>query len=885
MIQPFRTAWLRLKALMYRRRLDRDLEEELRLHTVMRAQKFTAEGMPPKAAQAAAERQFGNRTRVRETCRELWTFSTIEALWQDVRYGLRTLAKAPVFSAVAIISLALGIGANTALFSLMDVMLMRELPVKNPQQLVEFIRASPSAMMTNLPYPVFSYFQRDQEVLEDVFTISPSQAVVNAGAGAERAQAHLVSGSFFPALGVNALMGRSMGPSDDRHSVAVLSHGFWSRRFGADPSILGRTVRVNGEPFTVVGVMPPAFFGVDRSEIPDLWLPIPAGVRPQAEVWVLGHLKPGVSVSQAQTVLEPLFGQALESLTGEIERWPERDRKAFLSQKLLIRSATSGTVDLEWTYWKGKATLKVLMGLTVLVLLIACVNLANLLMARSANRTREIGIRLGIGAGRFRLVRQLLTENLLLSLAGGAIGLVVAAWGHRLLLGFLVRDPQSVALDFRLDYRVLCFGLALSVTTCVLFGLMPALRATHPNLIGAIRGDANERGPARIPLARTLLPLQVALSMVLLMGAGLFARSLRNLGMADLGLVRSNLLMTEVRAPGKAPQEHQQFWTRFGEQVSAVPGVRSVALAGSVAFGSGGWNQTVWIDRAGQPAQDAKISHNIVSPGFFATVGIPVLIGRGFGEHDRKGSPLVAVVNQTFARRYLPNENPIGKRFGDRGRDSSGRYEIVGVVGDAKYGAVREPMRPMAFYPLLQQEPRNLMAVHVRTAAGPDALVPSIRRKILAIDGESLVSEIRTLPQVVRSQLRQDRMFATLAAFFAALALALAAIGIYGIVAYRVTRRMPEIGVRIAMGAQRKDVLWLVMKETLTLFAIGGLLGAACALVASRLIRSLLFALEPSDPATLASAGVILFTVGVFACLLPARRAASLDPLVALRIE
>ncbi|MCC7061021.1 MAG: ABC transporter permease [Burkholderiaceae bacterium] len=251
---------------------------------------------------------------------------------------------------------------------------------------------------------------------------------------------------------MNALMGRSMGPSDDRHSVAVLSHGFWSRRFGADPSILGRTVRVNGEPFTVVGVMPPAFFGVDRSEIPDLWLPIPAGVRPQAEVWVLGHLKPGVSVSQAQTVLEPLFGQALESLTGEIERWPERDRKVFLSQKLLIRSATSGTVGLEWTYWKGNATLKVLMGLTVLVLLIACVNLANLLMARSANRTREIGIRLGIGAGRFRLVRQLLTENLLLSLAGGAIGLVVAAWGHRLLLGFLVRDPQTVALDFRRLY-------------------------------------------------------------------------------------------------------------------------------------------------------------------------------------------------------------------------------------------------------------------------------------------------------------------------------------------------------------------------------------------------------------------------------------------------
>jgi predicted permease len=851
----------------------------------MRAEKLAAEGMPPKDARAAAERQFGNRTRVRETCRELWTFSAIEALWQDVRYGLRTLAKARAFSAVAIVSLALGIGANTALFSLMDVMLMRELPVKNPQQLVEFIRVSPPAMMSNLPYPVFSYFQRDREVLEDIFAISLSRAVVSAGSGAERAQAHLVSRSFFPALGVNALMGRTIGASDDRNSVAVLSHAFWRRRFGEDPSILGRTVRVNGDPLTVVGVMPPTFFGVDRSEVPDLWLPIPASTRPQSEVWVLGHLKPGVSISQAQAVLEPLFGQALESVAGEIERWPERDRKAFLAQKLMIRSATSGTVGLQWTYWKGKATLKVLIGLTVLVLLIACANLANLLTARSANRAREIGIRLGIGAGRLRLVRQLLTENLLLSLAGGAIGLVVAAWGHRLLVGFLVRDPESVALDFRLDYRVLCFGLALSLGTCVLFGLMPALRATHPNLICAIRGDARERGPARIPLARTLLPVQVALSMVLLVGAGLFVRSLRNLGTTDLGLVRNNLLLMDVRAPGRTPQQYQQFWTRFAEQVAAVPEVGSVALAGSVAFGSGGWNQTVWIDRGGQPVQDAKISFNVVSPGFFATVGIPVLMGRGFGEHDRDGSPLIAVVNQTFARRYFGKENPIGKRFGDRGRDSSGRYEIVGVVGDAKYGAVREPMRPMAFYPLLQQEWRSSMAVHVRTAAGPDALVPSIRRAILTIDGEALVSDVRTLPQVVRSQLRQDRMFATLAGFFAALALSLAAIGIYGIVGYRVARRTPEIGVRIAMGAQRVDVLWLVMKETLALFAIGALLGAAGALAASRLIRSMLFALEPSDPATLASATVILFGVGVLACLLPAHRAASLDPLVALRIE
>lgn len=310
-----------------------------------------------------------------------------------------------------------------------------------------------------------------------------------------------------------------------------------------------------------------------------------------------------------------------------------------------------------------------------------------------------------------------------------------------------------------------------------------------------------------------------------------------------------------------------------------------MALGGDAVFGNGGWNQTVWIQRSAPPDQDVKVSHNVVSPGFFVTVGIPVMIGREFGDHDHEGSPLVALVNQTFARRYFGDHNPIGKRFGDRGRGSSSRYEIVGVVGDAKYGAVREETRPMVFYPLLQQEWRSSLVVHVRTAAGADALTSSIRREMLAIDGGALMSEVRTLPQVIRSQLRQDRMFATLASFFAVLALALAAIGIYGVVAYRVAHRTPEIGVRIALGAQRADVLWLVMKETVVLLAIGALLGAAGALAASRLIRSMLFALEPSDPATLASAIVILFAAGFLACFLPARRAAALDPLAALRIE
>ncbi len=811
----------------------------------------------------------------------MWTFAALETLWQDLRYAARTLARTPAFSVVAVLSLALGIGANTALFSLMDVMLLRALPVKNPQELVEFVRAHPDGnMMTNLPYPVFDYFRRDHSVLSDVFAISPSSPVFRAGGMSERARAHEVSGSFFPSLGIQALMGRTFGPDDDRagaaNHVAVISYAFWSRRFGRDPSTLGADVRLSGERFTVVGVMPPEFFGLDRGMVPDLWVPLAVDQDP-GQVWVLGRLRPGVSVERARAQLEPLFQQALESLRDDFKLSPERERKAFLAQRLLVNRATEGASGVRWTYWEYSSTLKILIGLTGLVLLIACANLANLLMARSAARSREIGIRLALGAGRWRLVRQLMTENLLLALAGGALGLLIAGWGHRLLLGFLVRDPLSVALDFRLDHRLLGFGLALSVATGLLFGLMPAIRATH--------GPGSQRGVSNLPLAKGLLAVQIGLSMVLLIGAGLAARSLRNLGAADLGLARENLLLMDVRPTGNTPQARQRFWMELTRRVSGLPGVRSVALAGDAVFGNGGWNQTVWIDRPGQPAQDAMVSENLVSPGFFATAGIHILTGREFGEQDRENTPLVALVNQTFARRFFGNENPIGKRFGDRGQASSGRYEIIGVVGDAKYGSIREQTRPMVFHPMWQEPARASGVVHVRTVSEPTGLAPSLRREILAIDGDALISEVRTLPQVIRSQLRQDRMFATLASFFALLALALGAIGIYGIVAYRVAHRTAEIGVRMALGAQRSDVLWLIMQETLFLLAAGAAMGVPAALAATRLIKSRLFGLDPWDPLTMVSATVVLFAAGALAGFLPARRAASVEPTLALRSE
>ena len=800
-----------------------------------------------------------------------------------MRHTLRTLLRSPAFTAVAVVSLALGIGANTALFSLIDAMLLQPLPVKNPGQLVEFARHTPDgATMTNMPRGVYEYLRRNSGVA-DVFALSGAGPVLRAGAAPEQCNAQQVSGEFFPVLGVNALLGRTFGPDDDHPEsagrVVVLSYRFWSTRFGQDGSILGTSVRLDSQSFTVIGVMPPSFIGVDRAAVPDFWLPL-AG-NPRYEPWVLARLKPGVSIPQAQAALEPLFHRALESVSVDHKTWPERDQTTFLGQKLLIHAAANGTATLRWGYWEYSPTLKILLGLTGMVLLIACANLANLLMARSAGRSREIAIRLAIGAGRWRLIRDLLGESLLLSVAGAALGLPVAVGGQRLLLAFLMRNPEAAALDFRVDVRVLGFTLGMSILTALLFGLAPAIRATRLDL----HSETRRKGTANLPLARTLLAGQVALSMVLLAGAGLFARTLRNLGASDLGLVRENLLLIDVRAPGKTAPEWQQFWTRLDDNVSRLPGVRHEALAGTAVFGRGMWNQTVWLASPGQPPQHASVDMNPVAPGFFAATGIPMLVGRDFGVRDRDDAQLVAVVNQTFARRFLGDSHAIGQRLGDRGAASTDRYEIVGVVGDAKYRGVRDQIRPMVFYPLAQSEARSSRVLHVRTAADPATMVVALRRAILTADPDALITEVRTIPQVLQAQFRQERMFSTLSIFFALLALVLCVIGLYGVLTYRVARRTAEIGLRFAVGAQRRDVLWLIMRESVLIMAAGAMLGIPAALAATRLIKSLLFGLEPWDSPTLVCALAALFAAGALASYLPARRAAAVDPIAALRNE
>jgi predicted permease len=812
----------------------------------------------------------------------------LRTVLQDVSLGIRLLRRSPGFTVVVVLTVALGIGANTAVFSVMDAMLLRQLPVRNPQELVEFVRAQPGAMMTNLPYAVFEHLQKNTSALSGILAWTSDGRTLRARNDSERVVVHGVSGSFFSALEVAPLLGRPIDPNDDRsgaNKVAVLSYSFWSRRFGRDASMLGATVRLDDAPYTIVGVMGPNFFGVDPSQLPAMWVPLPPDTK-SGEVWVLGRLKPRISIPQAHAQLDPLFQQALDYLRPEMAQWPAHDREAFLAQKLVINRAATGTSGLRWEYWEYSSTLKILFGMTALVLLITCANLAALLMARSVARSREIGIRTVLGATRGRIIRQLLTENLLWALLGGIGGLLVAVWGHQLILSFLVGNTQESPLNFHLDQRVLGFALVMSVLSGVLAGILPALTAVRRDLIPTIQQASHLNAGTRLPFARNLLTLQVALSLMLLIGAGLFVRTLRNLASANLGVAREDLLLMTVDAGStKSIPQQQAFWNELIQRVAALPGVRSVSLAGDAVFGNGGWNETIWLRQPDGSNHDAQVADNVVGPGFFETVGIPLLAGREFCGQDQENSPRVAVVNLAFARKFFHQENPIGRRFGDLGPNSGSGIEIVGVIADAKYRDARQQPPPMFYRPLAQNFDKRPYELHVRTAVKPSTEITAIRREIQAIDGAASVYDTRTIEQVVGDSLQHDRMFALLASAFGLLALVLTSVGIYAVMAHQVARRTAEIGIRMALGADRRDILWMTLRDSLKVVAIGVALGLMAAWAASRLIASALYGLSAHDPAITAVAAFSILVVTGAAALLPARNAARLDPMVALKRE
>jgi predicted permease len=889
-------------------RKDQELTEEIDAYLEMLVEQKIEEGLDPAEARRAALIELGGREQVKEKVRESRAGHQIETLLRDLRYGLQTLRRNPGFTAVAVLSLALGIGANTAVFSLIDTVLLKMLPVKNPEQLVFLeMESVPNVdkVGSNLSYAFFEQLRARREAIAGVCSFSSSLRVsVVVDGQAEVAQAQRVSGGFFATLGVGALLGRTLTEDDDKipggHPFAVISYNYWERRFSRDLAIVGKSVAVNGHPFTIIGVTPPDFFGVKVGESPDIWAPamMHAHLFPGDSIeWylnnplsnVLARLKPEVSEPQARASLTTLLQQSLMAEGGS-QLSPE-EQQTLRRKSVALKPASQGLSRLRERF---SEPLRNLMAVVGLVLLIACANVANMLLARATTRQKEIAVRLALGASRFRLIRQLLTESMLLAFIGGALGLLFALWGSGYLLALVGSGRNPVILTLTLDLRVLGFTTAVSLLAGVLFGLAPAWRSTRVDLTPALKDAARGSGAGtRLGLGKTLVVIQVALSLMLLIGAGLFVRSLRKLKGLDPGFNRENVLLvsTDAMMVGYRGKQVADLYQRMLEGIKAIPGVRSATFSSEGLFSVGMSMSSVFI-QGREPRREDHMStrdntglpwFSTVGPEYFETLGMGILQGRGLTVQDCQNAPPVAVVNETFARYYFGDENPIGRRFG-LGRKTSGQIEIIGVVKDAKYHSLREPAVRTYFVPH-RQDSGGPTIFQIRTSTDPTNVIAAVRQKAQEIDANLPLFNIKTLAKQVDESLAQERMIGSVSSFFGLLALLLAAVGLYGVMAYAVSRRTHEIGVRMALGAQRGEVLRMVLRQGMKLVLIGAGLGLAASFAATRVIANRLFDVTPTDPVTFVGALILLLIVALSACFAPARRATKVDPLVALRCE
>ena len=841
----------------------------------------------------------------------------------DLRLAARTLVQAKGWTAVVLISLALGIGANTALFSAMNGLLFRKLPVSDPDTLVRFRSAGPNHVRTDtlvygfsapdargrdvsptFSYPMYQQFVQDNRTMSDLFACAPIGSV-NAVVGGrpEIASAFLATGNYYRTLGVTARLGRTFLPDDDLPTappVAVISHNYWRSRFGSSPDAVGSVVRVNNTPVTIVGVLPPEFTGVQRplDEPPDISMPMalePLVTLQQSILqrsllgapnfwWVqiIGRLKPGVTAAQVQGNLGGVFRASARASyeafisqrsTQELEMISPRDTS--IVPELLVDSASRGMYDVDT---QSVRPIAVLSAIVALVLLIVCANVANLLLSRATARQSELTVRLALGATRGRLVRLMLTESLLLSAVGGVFGLVVARWGQPLL--------ETVSAQAGpLDWRVLGFVIATSTLTGIVFGIAPALRATRTSLNDALKKSA--RTVARSSrIGKALVIAQVTISLVLLIGAGLFLRTVENLRRVDIGFNPKNVLLFRVSPAlnGYEPQKRNPLYVDIGNRLRTIPGVRSVAWSNPALMAGRRFRSGIFIQgRAYPDRRGSDVSQADVSPDFFTTMEIPLAEGRHFTEHDTPDAPAVAIINETAARLYFPHQSPIGRRFGNT-VEESGKVEIVGVLRDAKYNNIREPAPPTIYRPY-QQSYAGTVTFEVRTFGDPLAVLPAAREAMRAADPNVPMIGVTTQLEEVENRFRQERLFAQAGTLFGALALFVASVGLFGLMSYSVARRTNEIGLRMALGAERRDVLGLIMRESMILVAAGVLLGLAGAVASGRLITSLLYGLAPLDPVAMTGAVLAMVLLSAVAGYWPARRASQVDPMVALRYE
>jgi predicted permease len=876
----------RLRGLLRRDAVEQDIDEELRSHVEMVSEENVRRGMTPADARRAALKSFGDVTRVKEAARDVRGGGIVETIIQDIRFGLRMLVKSPTFTVVAVIALALGIGANSAIFSVVNTVLLRPLPYQDPDRLVMVWEDnSRHGYPRDTPAAANYIDWRDQNQVFEGMAATAEMSFNLTGAGEpERIDGKRVSANLFNLLGVEPYLGRAFSSEEDQPGggrVVILSHGLWQRRFGSDMKIIGQSLNLNGESYTVVGVMPPHFQFPSRED--ELWVPIAftsqeAASRGRHYLQVIARMKPGVTLQQARAEMNTIAARLQQ-------QYP--DQNTDLGAAVVpLHEQVAGDI---------KPALLVLLGAVGFVLLVACANVANLLLARAAGRQKEIAVRIALGASRLRLIRQFLTESVLLAAFGGVVGLLLSLWGVKLLKAF-IPENISQAQAVTIDAKVLFFTLLVSLLTGLIFGLAPAMQASNFNLNETLKeGGRDSAAGSRGNRIRGLLVIaEVAISLILLIGAGLLINSFLRLRHVDPGFRADKLLTMQIVLPKlKYPDQARRsaFYTELLRRVEALPGVKAAAVANWIPLIRQG--DSIGISIEGRPApapgQELIVVTRVVSPHYFNTMGIQLLQGRQLDERqDRVDSPAVAVISETMARRFWHGEDPLGKRITPGSPDSASPDDwitIIGVAKDVRQFELDADPKPQMYLSYAQADffaPQHLV---VRTDVEPRSLAATVRGTVWEIDKDQPVSNISTMEDILSESIARQRFSMLLLGIFAAVALVLAAVGIYGVMSYTVTQRTREIGIRIALGAQKSDVLKLAVGHGLKLVLIGVVIGIVAAFILTRVMSSLLFGVSATDPTTFITISLVLISVAVLASYIPARRANKVDPMIALRYE